>query len=181
MANNHNDGVTALVALRQALDANSSLSVIGEGGYQARAYFAFAAPAQLQEIEQTQQKLLVTLPLAYRTFLLYCNGARLYYPSPAIWGFQLYGTSELAVKNTEWRSLYGEQWPAAALAFGEWMADPIPLVMDTNQPTEDGSDCAVMDGDGEDTPDEWTRAAPGFGDWLDRLVVAQGAAYWRWY
>jgi len=52
---------------------------------------------------------------------------------------------------------------------------------DTSQPVDEGNDCRVIDGDSGYLPQEWKAVARSFGDWLDRLVVAQGTKYWRWH
>ena len=53
--------------------------------------------------------------------------------------------------------------------------------MDTAQLVEDDTGCRVVDGDSAECLREWSVLPQVLGIRLDRLVVAQGAEYWRWY
>lgn len=182
MARKGHDGLTALVSLRSILDEKSSLEVIHENGYLWKAYFTFHDPAKLEDVTKLREQLNVLLPRAYENFLLHYDGAVLYYDDDyGQWGYQLYGTSDLIARNQHWKKRYGTDWPSTYLAFAESFGDADLLILDTNQLTSEGNDCRVIDGDSGYLPSRWTAIVPGFGDWLDRLVVAQGAKYWRWY
>lgn len=39
----------------------------------------------------------------------------------------------------------------------------------------------ILDGDEGYQVENWDYIKGDFGKWLDRLIVAQGAKYWRWY
>jgi hypothetical protein len=176
------DGLTALAALRQKLDATSYLEVIHEGGYCWKAHFTFGSPGRVEAIEVVKSQLQLPLPLAYEQFLLHYDGALLYHDDVyGQWGFQLYGTRDFLTANVERKQPYGEDWPPSYLIFAESLGDADLLVLDTAQPVNEGKDCRVIDGNSSDPPRRWPSAARSFGDWLDRLVVAQGAKYWRWY
>lgn len=176
------DGLKALTTLRAKLDAESFLEVIHEGGYPWRAKCTFNAPATREAIVALRERLNVPLPRAYEQFLLYANGAVLYYDDEyGQWGFHLYGTDDLLLKNKHRQEPYGKDWLAPHLLFAESFGDADLLILDTSQPTSEGNDCRIIDGDSGYLPSTWSAIAPGFGDWLDRLVVAQGAKYWRWY
>jgi hypothetical protein len=69
----------------------------------------------------------------------------------------------------------------AYLAFGRSLGDRDLLLMDTSRCTVESKECYVIDGDSESLPKEWSPIARSFGEWLDYLVVAQGAKYWRWF
>jgi len=175
------DGLTALASLRSKLDTASSLEVIHEDGYISQAYFTFNPPAKAEEIDELKRSLRVPLPKAYEQFLLQYNGALLYYDKKyGQWGFQLYGTREILEGNKVCWEKFGDEWPHAYLVFAKSRGDTDRLILDTAHFVNE-RDCRVIDGDGDDSPPRWTVAARSFGDWLDRLVVAQGAKYWRWY
>lgn len=97
------------------------------------------------------------------------------------WGYHLYGVSDLIARNKHWKERYVNDWPPTYLAFAESFGDADFLLFDTEQPTNEGKDYCVVDGDSGYLSSRWHTIAPGFGDWLDRLIVAQGAKYWRWY
>jgi hypothetical protein len=175
------DGLAALTALRAKLDTTSTLEVINEGGNCWKAHFTFNSPAEMKALEDIKRYLMVPFPTAYQDFLLQYNGALLYYESIyGQWGFQIYGTDTLLKANENCIKRYGEEWPSVYLAFAESRGDADILVLDTAHFINE-KDCRVIDGNSDDLPNEWTPAARSFGDWLDRLVVAQGAKYWRWY
>jgi hypothetical protein len=92
----------------------------------------------------------------------------------------LYGTKDLVVQNERWRKYYEDEWVSSYLAFAKSKGDGDVLVLDTAQVIDNGRDCRVLDGDSGYPVQEWEIAARSFSDWLDRLVVAQGAKYWRW-
>lgn len=72
-------GLTALRALRAKLDRASCLEVIHENGYLWKAKCTFNAPAAAEDIAGLREHLQAPLPLAYEQFLLYTDGAVLYY------------------------------------------------------------------------------------------------------
>jgi SMI1 / KNR4 family (SUKH-1) len=176
------DGLTALATLRSKLDTASYLEVIHEGGYAWKAHFVFNNPAMVEAIEVVKGKLQLPLLIAYEQFLLHYDGALLYHADVyGQWGFRLYGTKDLLTTSMHKKKPYGNDWPPAYLVFAESLGDADLLVLDTAQTVNEGKDCRVIDGDSGYPPHMWKGAARSFGDWLDRLVVAQGAKYWRWY
>ncbi len=176
------DGLKALASLRAKLDAESFLEVMHEGGHLWKAHFTFGPPATREAIEETKRQLQVPFPTSYEKFLLYCDGALLYYDTECgQWGFQLYGTKDLFSMNTERRIPYENEWPSHYLIFGASRGDSDLLVLDTAHQSNEEGYYPVIDGEGGYSPAEWVVIAPDFGIWLDRLVVAQGAKYWRWY
>ena len=185
MTKNEYNGLTALAAVRAKLDADSYLEVIQEGGYCWKAHFTFGDPATVEAVEEVKKQLkeqfYLPLPPAYEQFLLHYNGALLYYDDIyGQWGFRLYGTSELISKNTLWRSLY-DGWSPDYLVFAECLGDSDLLLLDTKQRSNLTGESYVLDGDTGYPVKTWRVIARSFGDWLDRLVVVQGAKYWRWY
>jgi len=181
MANRY-DGLTALAALQGKLDETSHLEAIQEGGYLWQAHFTFHTPAAVEAIEEVKRQLRLPLPIAYEQFLLHYDGALLYHDDMyGQWGFRLYSAQELLTSGIRRTKPYGNDWPLSYLVFAESLGDADLLVLDTAQPVKEGKDCKVIDGDSGYLPHLWKAAARSFGNWLDRLVVAQGAKYWRWY
>jgi hypothetical protein len=156
--------------------------VIHEGGYCWKAHFTSNDPARPESLEVLKRQLPMLLPVNYERFLRQYDGALLYKDDEyGQWGFKLYGTMELISANTDFKKRYKDNWPLAYLVFAESLGDADGLILDTAQPADKGKDCRVIDGDSGEPLTEWVAAAPSFGKWLERLVVAQGAKYWRWY
>ena len=180
MMQNIYDGLTALKRVQSKLDPSSHLAVLSEGGQEWNAYFSFHAPATKENVEELARRWV--LPPTYEQFLLYCDGAVLYKDDIyGQWGYHLYGTQEIVKANTYYGSIYEEQWLSSYLTFGRSLGDRDLLLMDTSQCTVESKECYVIDGNSECLPQEWSPIARNFGAWLDYLVVAQGAKYWRWF
>jgi hypothetical protein len=179
---NEHNGIKALKTLQSRLDSTSHLQVIQEGGYIWKAHFEFKTPAIKEDIKAAKEQLSLPLPSHYEQFLLFCDGALLYHDDRyGQWGFKLYGTQDIFVENVRCKEVYGEDWPSSYLTFAESLGDADLLMLDTAQLKDDGRDCRVVDGNADDPPQFWKTAARSFSDWLDYLVVAQGAKYWRWH
>ena len=176
------NGLSALDALRTTLNDASTREVINENGHIWRAGFTFGKPATEEEIADVKMLLSLPLPASYEQFLRRFNGALLYKDKEyGQWGFHLYGTADLVRENERWRHFYDGKLPEKYLATAKSLGDVDLLLLDTAQQVKDGTDCPVIDGNADDPPARWKQAARSFSDWLDRLVVAQGAKYWRWY
>lgn len=146
------------------------------------ASFEWQAAATEDEILYLEQTLGQRLPTDYREFLRMHNGVVLYKDLKyGQWGFQLYGTHELAVENREWAENLSGKWRAQFIAFAENLGDANVLVFDTSQPTPDGASYAVLEGNAFDNPQEWVCASRSFHEWLEHLVTAQGDKYWEWH
>jgi hypothetical protein len=179
MTENMIEGLNSLKLIQSKLDTESHLEVISEGARCWKAFFAFEPSAKKEELEPIQARW--SLPRTYEQFLRYTNGALLYYDDVyGQWGFQFYGTKELLTKNALWQSLYSG-WSTSYLAFAESRGDADLLLLDTSRPSNIASECYVIDGDTGYPAHTWQPIGQSFGKWLARLVVAQGAKYWRWY
>jgi hypothetical protein len=174
-------GFASIAVLIQKVGLEGFTEVVNEGGYVWKPFFKFSPPATEDGIKSAEEKLGLSLPMIYRQFLHYHDGALLYYDKEyGQWGFLLYGSENLASKNSQWKKRYNRDWRPTFIAFAESMGDADLLVFDLAQPVNDGRDCVVIDGDSGYRIHNWSAAAPSFSKWLDWLVVAQGAKYWRW-
>ena len=171
----------SIAVLIQKVGLEGFAEVIHEGGYVWKPYFKFSPPATEDSLNEVEKKLGLPLPVVYRQFLHQHDGALLYYDNEyGQWGFLLYGTENLVIKNLQWKKRYDTDWRPTFFAFAESMGDADLLLFDLGQPINDGQDCIVIDGDSGYRVHNWTAAAPSFSKWIDWLVVAQGAKYWRW-
>lgn len=174
--------LASLVALQTLLDGRSSMKVIHPGGFVWDASFTFELPASEDAVADLENKLPTALPASYRAFLLHHDGAILYCDDAfGQWGYKLYGTNELLDRNAAWRQMYGEDWLSSMIVFAETIGDLDLLAFDTTYEHVIRPDYVVVDGDSAKRPTEWRVIVQSFATWLDRLIVAQGAKYWRWY
>ena len=61
-----------------------------------------------------------------------------------------------------------------------WLGDCDILAFDLNK-SKNGSNDYIIDGEQGEQVEEWVNIKGNFEKWIDRLIVAQGAKYWRWY
>ena len=178
------NGLFALKALRSQLDEYLSLDIISEGGHKWKASFEFYDPATPEMLDELQAQLIHPIPFNYEQFLRYSNGALLYYDSVyGQWGFRLYGTRNLVKANKRFR-MKNKGFEGDVhnyIAFAESCGDADVVVFDTQRKTQEGIDCAVIDGDAGYPPKLWQSITSSFSNWFNYLVVAQGSKYWRWY
>jgi hypothetical protein len=155
------------------------LEVINEGAEVWIASFTFAEPAGNDALSKMKQQWM--LPSSYEQFLLIHNGASLYREKKyGQWGFHIYNTQELLSKNELWHSIY-EDLPPSYLVFAESLGDSDLLIIDTNRQSKIPQEYYILDGDTASPIASWSLIARSFGEWLNYLVVAQGAKYWRWF
>lgn len=175
------DALAAIDALHQLLGSTDSMKVIHPGGYLWNAYFSFASGASAPALEAAERELGISLPNSYKRFLRQNDGCVLYEDREfGQWGVQVYGTSHLAAENARLREENSDDWIASYLVFARMLGESDVLVIDLGRPTPQGEDYVVLDGDANLLPVEWPVAARDFGTFIDHLVCAQGAKYWRW-
>ncbi len=181
MPSKQRGGLETLELLRSKLVEGTHIEVLHPSASAWPAYFTFHEAATDDDIAHAEQALGVSLPETYKVFLRRYNGARLYYDNEYLqWGFQLYGTGDIASQNEHWRHVYEEIRSRPYIVFEKSFGDVELLAFDTSQPTKDGKDYRVTD-ISSIFPRDWEPAAPSFDTWLERLIVAQGEKYWQWY
>ena len=173
------DAVKMLQLLQSKLNPSAELELVGEGAHSWVASFTFGSPVEESVIERVKARW--QLPTSYELFLRTYNGAKLYYDTGyGQWGFQLYQAEELIPENDDWLRLY-DGLPRTHLVFGQSYGDSDLLVLDTTRQTKIPNECSVLDGDTGYPVNTWESMARSFGEWINYLVVVQGAKYWRWY
>jgi hypothetical protein len=136
-------------------------------------------PASREQIEQLQGSLNASIPSAYVSFLEINNGCTLFKDEEfGQWGYFLYSAEQMVLKRAMWAKIY-DNWPKNYLVFGECLGDSDLLVMDLESPSLDGSDCAVLCFPSAYFP-ERELMSKAFQKWIDYLIIAQGAKFWRW-
>jgi hypothetical protein len=167
--------------LRRRLSAAGQLEVAHSGRLWTAA-FEWFPPASTESIVETQRQLGKSLPKDYVAFLSHItDGATMFYDLQyGQWGFKIYNTSELLEKQRLWQHSLEGKWQSHFVAFAENFGDEYVMAFDLKRPTSDAISCAVMQGSPYDPVEYWPIASRSFYEWLDHLVIAQGAKYWEW-
>lgn len=167
--------------LRQRTSVDNRIEVV-HGGHLWTAGFEWFSPVLNETILETELQLNKSLPKDYVAFLSHVsNGALMFHDLEyGQWGFKIYSSSELLEKQLLWQHSLEGKWKSHFVAFAENLGDEYVMVFNLEQPTSNGISCAVMQGSPYDPVDYWPIASRSFYEWLDHLVMAQGAKYWEW-
>jgi len=166
--------------LRSRLTSNNTLFVQNEGGYVADAGFDWAKPATDNEIHDFEIEHSIILPETFKDFLKISNGAMFFKDIQyGQWGCKILGLDEL-ISITKEVSRWGYELKPEWLVFATWLGDCDILVFDLEKSTM-GSRNYIIDGDSGDRVADWDYLKGDFAHWIDRLIVSQGAKYWKWY
>jgi hypothetical protein len=158
-----------------SLDENQT-KVVMQKGQPVKVRFELNKGATVQQIQDAETKLGVSLPKSFRNFLLCWNEAGLYL-RPYYVGYTILDTHSLVKHNLEKRHLFGKRWNNNYVLFCD-CGDGNYVGFDTGQMNEEG-ECPVLDCFHEVRPDEWGVIAPNFDNWLNRLVESKGlAVFW---
>jgi hypothetical protein len=169
----------AIDSLKKRLNASMVLSVQNEGGHLSEAGFKWNQPADSEEIQQFEILNGIKLPETYKEFLGISNGATLFKDVKyGQWGCEILGLNELMQMTLESKNRgyhIKDKW----IVFATWIGDGDILLFDITKSNENEKNY-IIDGDQGYQTDEWDYIKGGFENWIDRLIVAQGAKYWRW-
>jgi hypothetical protein len=167
--------------LREALDAKGQLRIPHPGKVWS-ASFVWSGPASTDLVMEVEAKFGRPLSGDYVAFLKTISyGATIFYDGRyGQWGYQLYGTGDLLLAQTEWKDAFHEDWLPHYLAVGRIIGESHPLIMDLDRPTKDGQSYAMLDGNPLDPPSCWPLMSRSFHEWLENLITAQGAKFWLW-
>ena len=164
-----------LAMLKTRFDDNRDIELYTLGGDSYRAKCSFNPPATDAMIEELSEKLTVRLPEDYRKMLHFHNGMKLFYTEEYGGAIEFFSVDDIP-KNYDYLQNIYEGEPDE---FGRCI--PIGHYPDTGWIVLDMKRY-------EDNTRNYIRVfgiphigVPGsFEDFFDRLVVAQGAAYWEW-
>lgn len=166
-------------ALKSRLSKKNTLLIQNEGGHISEAGFYWNSAATAKEIQEFESNNQVILPEEYKQFLKISNGALLFKDIDyGQWGCNILGLNEIfnVTKDKKGRGCLFNNY----IIFATWIGDGDVLIFDLNK-YKSGIKDYIIDGDQGYQANEWVYIKGGFGKWLDRLIVAQGAKYWRWY
>lgn len=170
----------AVDSLKKRLTIENTLNVQNEDGYLAEAGFEWRKPATDEEIQQFEVENGTKLPEQFKEFLKISNGATLFKDIKyGQWGCNILGLNELIMVTREAKNRgydLSDKW----LVFATWLGDGDMVVFDLEKYNA-GERNYIIDGEQGYQTDDWEFIKGDFCKWIDRLIVSQGAKYWRWY
>ncbi|MCL5290247.1 MAG: SMI1/KNR4 family protein [Firmicutes bacterium] len=170
----------AITALKSRLSQNNTLYIQNEGGHLSEAGFEWNEPATIEEIYEFEGQNQILLPETYKEFLRISNGALIFKDIQyGQWGCKVLGLNDI-LKVTSKKIKVGCQLKKYWTVFATWLGDGDMLVFDLNK-YKAGEKNYIIDADQGYQTNKWVYIQGDFSKWIDRLIVAQGAKYWRWY
>lgn len=170
----------AVEALKKRISEKGTLLIQNEEGSVSEAGFDWNSPATDEDLEQFEKSTGIALPDDYKAFLKISNGATLFKDVEyGQWGCQILALDQLIVATQDLRN-YGQDLTEASIVFATWLGDGDTLLFDLRKYQNEGKNY-IIDGDAGYNFEEWEYIKGNFGKWIDRLIVSQGAKYWRWY
>jgi len=175
----HGGKMKAILGLKERLTDNRLL-VQNEGGYVSTAGFVWREPIDDQKLSAFEKEKGIALPAQYIDFLKISNGALLFEDIEyGQWGCEIFPLESI-IAETEKVIAQGWNLNSNWIVFAKWRGDCDLFVFDLNR-YSGGEKNYILDGDEGSNSEEWVYIKGDFDTWLDRLIVAQGAKYWRWY
>jgi len=170
----------SIETLKSRLTSNSTLCVQNEGGFTGEMGFEWRNPATDLAVQSFETKNNIILPDGYKNFLKITNGAVIFKDIQyGQWGCRILGLDELIDISNQVDS-WGYELKPGWLVFATWLGDCDILVFDINK-SKAGINNYIIDGEQGERVDDWVNIKGDFAKWIDRLIVSQGAKYWRWY
>ncbi len=170
----------SIETLKNRLTNNSTLFVQSEGGFAGEMGFEWRNPATDFEIKDFEARHNIALPNDFKDFLKISNGAMFFKDVQyGQWGCKIYGLDEV-IKITNEVKGWGYELKPEWLVFATWLGDCDILVFDLKK-SEAGANNYIVDGEQGERVEDWVNIKGNFEKWIDRLIVAQGSKYWRWY
>lgn len=166
--------------LKDRLTDNNTIFVQNEGGFTGEMGFEWREPVTELEIKDFETQHNIILPKDFKNFLKISNGAMLFKDIQyGQWGCKIYGLDEIIDISNQVKS-WGYELRPGWLVFATWLGDCDILLFDLIK-SEAGINNYIIDGEQGERVEDWINIKGSFEKWIDRLIVAQGAKYWRWY
>jgi len=176
---NKEENMNAVTALMSRI-VNNKLEVQLEDGYIVEMGFEWNPPASEEEIKDFESMNMFTLPMEYKEFLKITNGAVLFKDIQyGQWGCRIHGLSDL-LEVTNAVAEWGYDLPPSLIVFATWLGDTDLLLFDLEK-CANGERRYIVDGSQGEKTTNWGLLNGSFSKWIDRVIVAQGAKYWKWY
>lgn len=159
---------------------DNKLEIQNEGGFVSSVGFEWNNPAAEGDIINLENQTGHLLPEDYKNFLKISNGATLFKDlAYGQWGCNMLKTENIW-DETQKHLKRGYQLMDSWIIIAKWLGDGDVVLIDLEK-YKNGDANYLIDGDEGYQTNDWDYIKGGFKKWLDRLIVAQGAKYWRWY
>ena len=170
----------SIETLKNRLTVNNTLFVQNENGFTGEMGFEWREPASDLEIKKFEIQHNIILPADFKKFLKISNGAILFKDIQyGQWGCKIYGLDEIIDISNHVKDWWYELKPEW-IVFATWLGDCDILIFDLTK-SKNGINHYIIDGEQGEEVGDWINIKGNFEKWIDRLIVAQGAKYWRWY
>jgi len=171
--------VECIDILKKRLSEKNTLFVQDEGGYFEEMGIEWFDPISEKEIDKFEKDNNIILPEGYKEFLQISNGAVLFKDIKyGQWGCKILSIYEIIPKTSEMKN-YGLDFSDSWIVFAEWLGDSDLLLFDLEKYYKENSSY-IIDGQEMEKIENWKNIKGNFENWLERLIVSQGAKYWHW-
>ncbi|WP_312472017.1 SMI1/KNR4 family protein [Neobacillus sp.] len=166
--------VNILEALKTRLDENNLLTVHSTSGIYPKAGFTFNKPITYHELEQFIAKNHLTLPTEYKDFLLLHNGAELF-TNEYGYSFCLYSIEEMIREYNSMQDYSDVDYFLKNCYPIGYFVDRGTLLLDVSKFNQTNEVNVLLSGI------ETISFYCDLKTWLERMIIAQGNAYWEWF
>ena len=136
--------------------------------------FEWNTPAEQSAIENFEEETGFLIPDYYKEFLLCSNGGIIYKSSDEDDGYELLGIEEIK-EYTEELNEAGYDIPKGCFIFLRCAFSADILLFDANKDSN-----YILDGDAGYSSNRWEYIKGDFNNFFGRLVLCNGAMFWRW-
>ena len=165
-------------ALKSRLSLKNTLVAQNEAGCVDEVVFEWNAPITDNEMRRIINENNLVLPDEYLNFFKISNGAVLFKDMEyGQWGCRLLSLQDMLKVTNQKLVDMGYELATTQFVLSTWIGDSDFLLIDTEK-LSDGK--YIIDCEGNDPIEYGTILKWDFEDWLDYLIVAQGAKFWRW-
>ena len=161
-------------ALKKRLDENNLLEVHSTSGIYPKVGFNFNKPITNDDLEQVIAKNSLVLPTEYRDFLLLHNGAE-FFTYEYGYSFCLYPIEEMIVQYNSMRDYCDVEYILKNCYPIGYVVDRGTLLLDFANLRKTNKVTILL------KSIETITFHCDLTTWLERMIIAQGNAYWEWF
>lgn len=168
-----------LETLQKRISEKNDLEIQAESGFLTHGEFKWNIGVSDAAIEEFEKNISYKLPKDYIEFLKTTNGAILFRDKKyGQWGYNFLEIEKIIDVTKEKREI-GYEIPASCIVIATCFGDGDIILIDLDKSSK--NEKCIIDGDQGYQCDRWRGITKHFEKFIDRLIVAQGAKYWRWY
>ena len=166
--------LNVLEALKTRLDENDQLDVHSTSGDYQKIGFNFNKPITIDKLEQVIAENGLILPNEYRDFLLLHNGAE-FFTYEYGYSFCLYSIEEMINEYNSMKNSCDVEYILENCYPIGYVVDRGPLLLDLSNFQKTNKVTILL------RSIETINFHCDLTTWLERMIIAQGNAYWEWY